>query len=174
PSAASRSPADSLPFSTNFPRLFSIDLRARSTNGCATSTRRTLKPACAHTCAMPLPIVPAPTIPPVLLIHASFLYGLCGGGSGLCALGGSHPFDSDCDAVAATETQRRDAAFQVAVLQRVEQRRQHPAPARSDRVAERNRAAIDVDFRGIDAELVQHGDGLHRERFVQLEEVDSP
>src|SRR5437660_5544874 len=67
PQAASRSAAVSFPFSTNFARLFSIVARARSSIGCATSTRRTLKPAWANTWAMPLPIVPAPITPTVLI-----------------------------------------------------------------------------------------------------------
>ena len=57
-------------------------------------------------------------------------------------------------------------------LQRVEQRRQHARAAGADRVAERDGAAVDVHLRRIDAELAQDGHGLHRERFVQLEEID--
>src|SRR5687768_9874803 len=51
------------PFSTNLPRLFSIDSRARSSAVAAASISRTSNPACANTWAMPLPIVPAPTTP---------------------------------------------------------------------------------------------------------------
>ena len=80
--------------------------------------------------------------------------------------------DGERDAVAAAEAQRRDAALQVSALQRVEQRRQHAAAARADRVAERDSAAVDVHLRRIDAELVEHGDRLHGERLVQLEEID--
>src|SRR5712691_5218535 len=66
--AASRSAAVSFPFSTSFPRLFSIDARARSSIGCATSTSRTSNPDCANTWAIPLPIVPAPMTPMVLIM----------------------------------------------------------------------------------------------------------
>ena len=59
-----------------------------------------------------------------------------------------------------------------AALQRVQQRRQHARAARADRVAERDGAAVDVHPCRIDAELVDHRDRLHRERFVDLEEVD--
>ena len=52
------------------------------------------------------------------------------------------PFDRERDAVAAAQAQRRDAALQVAPLQRVEQRRQHARAARADRVAERDGAAV--------------------------------
>ena len=46
---------------------FSMVALARSSSGCAVSTSRTVHPACANTWAMPLPIVPAPTIPTVLI-----------------------------------------------------------------------------------------------------------
>src|SRR5207249_2572511 len=141
PHAASRSAAVSVPFSTNFARLFSIVARARSSIGCATSTRRTLKPAWANTWAMPLPIVPAPITPTVLIIdkpeprrheHAKKKI--------------SGTFDRQRDAVAAAEAERRDTARQVAPLQRVQERRQDAAAARADRVAERDGAAIHVHF----------------------------
>ena len=77
PSAASRSAADSRPFSTNFARLLPTPRRARSSIGCATSTSRTSKPACANAWAMPLPIVPAPTTPTVLrhrIVRSSFTH----------------------------------------------------------------------------------------------------
>src|SRR5581483_1335140 len=76
------------------------------------------------------------------------------------------------DAVAASETERRYPALQIASLQRVEERRQHAPAARADRVPERHGAAVDVDLRGIDLQLVQDGNRLHGKRFVQLEEVD--
>src|SRR5262245_31907649 len=181
-------------FATKRPRLFSIAVRARSSIGCATSTSLTLNPDCANTWAMPLPIVPAPMTPTVRMSisgssstdsrsrsheghegHECFFWILiprdrralrC-----LREKNRSHPLDRERDAVAAAETERRDPALQMAVLQRVQQRRQHARSARSDRMAERDRAAVHVDLRGIDAELFQHGDGLDGERFVELEKV---
>ena len=47
--------------------LRAIVPRARSSIGCATSTSFTENPDCANTCAMPLPIVPAPITPIVLM-----------------------------------------------------------------------------------------------------------
>src|SRR5438132_13296792 len=91
--------------------------RARSSIGCATSASRTEKPDCANTWAMPLPIVPAPITPTVLMVMIDS-----------CAL------DGERDAIAPAEAQRRNAAFQVPPLQRVEQGGQHAAAARSDRV----------------------------------------
>ena len=39
-------------------------------------------------------------------------------------------------------------------------------------MAERDRAAVDVDLGGIDPKLAHHGDGLRGEGFVQLEQID--
>ena len=39
-------------------------------------------------------------------------------------------------------------------------------------MTERDGAAMNVDLRGLDAELAKDGDHLHRERFVDLEQVD--
>ena len=41
-----------------------------------------------------------------------------------------------------------------------------------ERVAERDRAAVDVDALRVEAELADDGDGLRRERLVELDEVD--
>ena len=62
-SASSRAAVVSLPFSTNFARLFSMLPRARSSAVGAASISRTSNPACMNTCAMPFPMVPAPTTP---------------------------------------------------------------------------------------------------------------
>jgi hypothetical protein len=60
PSVASRSTADSLPFSTNLASDLSMPPRARSSAGCDTSCSVTEKPDCAKTCAIPDPMVPEP------------------------------------------------------------------------------------------------------------------
>ena len=60
-------------------------------------------------------------------------------------------FHRERDAVAAAEAQRRDAARQVPLLQRVEQRRQHARAARADGVPERDGAAVDVHLALVDA-----------------------
>src|SRR4030088_238444 len=78
-------------------------------------------------------------------------------------------FDGEGDAVAAAEAERGDAALQASRFQRVEQRRQHAAAARADRVAEPSGAAVDVALGRIDPELVEHGDRLHRISLVQVE-----
>src|SRR6266542_296767 len=161
-SAASRSPRESLPFSTNFSRLFSIVSRARSRAGAAMSMSWTSNPAWANTWAIPLPIVPAPITPTRLM-------------SGILDLTIHQSSDSlhgQCDAVAAAQTERCNAALQVAPPQRIQQRRQYARAAGADRMAERDRPAVHVHPGGIDAKLPQDRDGLDRERFIDLEEVD--
>ena len=45
--------------------------------------------------------------------------------------------------------------------------------AATKRVADRNRAAVDVQFCAVDAQLALVGEGLRGERLVQLEQVDA-
>ncbi len=54
-------------------------------------------------------------------------------------------------------------------LQRVEQRRQHAGAASADRVAEGDRAAVDVDLRGVDAKLAndRHAPAPRRPRSAR-------
>src|SRR5215204_901755 len=131
---ASRSAAVSLPFSTNFARLVSMARHPRSIIGRATSTSRTSNPACANVCAIPLPIVPAPTTPIVFMVV------------------GASPLYCERHAIAAAEAQRGDAALRVAAFHRVEERGEDAAAARADGVAQRDRAAVDVDLLFADAE----------------------
>ncbi len=63
-------------------------------------------------------------------------------------------------------------ATAAAGLQRVDQRREDPRPARADRMAQRDRAAVDVDLRGIELQLPRHRQRLRRERLVQFEEIE--
>ena len=56
--------------------------------------------------------------------------------------------------------------------QLVEERRDDPGAARPDRVAERDRAAVHVDLVPVEAELAAVGEGLGRERLVDLDEVE--
>ena len=63
PSTAVLSPADIFSFFTSRSRLPSIAFRPRSTCGWPMSVIVTACPATANACAMPLPMVPAPTTP---------------------------------------------------------------------------------------------------------------
>ena len=70
---------------------------------------------------------------------------------------------------------RRPAA--AAALQLVQQRGGDPGARAAERMADRDRAAVDVDQVGIALELVNHGNGLSREGLVDLEQrqlVDLP
>ena len=54
----------------------------------------------------------------------------------------------------------------------VQQRGDDPRPARADRVAERDRAAVDVDLVPVEAELATVGQHLRGERLVDLDQVE--
>ena len=57
-------------------------------------------------------------------------------------------------------------------IELVGQRRDDPGAARADRVAERDRAAVDVDLRPVEAEGAAVGERLGGERLVDLDEVE--
>src|SRR5262245_34310766 len=73
--------------------------------------------------------------------------------------------------VAAAEAQRRQSATRIPILHRVQQRRQHPRATGTDRMAERDRAAVDVHTIPVPLETEPVGDRLRRERFVGLDEI---
>ena len=54
----------------------------------------------------------------------------------------------------------------------VEQRAEDARAARADRVAERDRAAVDVDARGVELEPADARERLRGERLVQLDEIE--
>src|SRR5688500_2940757 len=58
------------------------------------------------------------------------------------------------DAHAAADAQGRQALLRVAAAHLVEEGGEHPGAARSDRVADGDRAAVDVDLGGIPAKLL--------------------
>src|SRR5262245_12526778 len=128
----------------------------RSTYCGSTSRRMTERPARAAVWAIPLPIVPAPITPTVLISVAN-----------VCL-----PFHRERDRVSAAETERRDPALRAAPSHLVEQGDEHARAARADRVAERDRAAVDVDARRVELQLACDGHRLNREGLVELDEVD--
>src|SRR5438477_12360700 len=73
---------------------------------------------------------------------------------------------------AAADAQRRQALFRVAPLHLVQQRDEDPGARGADRVAERDRAAIDVELLGVEAEFLADRTGLRREGFVGLDQVE--
>ena len=54
----------------------------------------------------------------------------------------------------------------------MEKRRDDACTTRPDRVAERDRPAVDVDLREVEAELATVGEDLGRERLVDLDEIE--
>src|SRR5688572_188506 len=80
-------------------------------------------------------------------------------------------FDRQSYSIAAAEAERGDAAFEIPLLQGIDQRGQDARAAGADRVAERDGAAIDVHSGRVDPELLDHREQLDREGFVDLEEI---
>src|SRR5436305_8671905 len=76
------------------------------------------------------------------------------------------------DAHAAADAQRGEALLGIALLHLVQQGYQHARAGGADRMADRNRAAIDVDLAGIPAEVLVDRAGLRRERFIGLDQVE--
>src|SRR6266550_2118308 len=79
--------------------------------------------------------------------------------------------DAERDGVAAAEAERGKTLFRTTILHRVQKRRQDTRSARSDRMSERDRAAVDVDALPIPAELFAVSDGLRCECFVGLDQI---
>ena len=75
-------------------------------------------------------------------------------------------------ALADPDAQRREAVAAAAPAQLVHQRHHQPRAAHPQRMAERDRSAVDVDALGVDSQLAHDGHALRRERLVQLDQVD--
>src|SRR5687768_7372386 len=72
---------------------------------------------------------------------------------------------------ATPNTQGGNPLASIAALHLVQQRDEDAAARRADGVADRNRAAVDVDLAQVPAHLVVHGAGLGGEGLVDLEQV---
>src|SRR6267143_3752464 len=82
------------------------------------------------------------------------------------------PFQCKSNGISATEAEGGDAALEIAALQFIQERDEDARAAGADGMAEGHRAAIDVDFFGIEFELPRHSDGRYRESFVQFDKID--
>ena len=80
--------------------------------------------------------------------------------------------DRHRDGAAATETQRGETVATLAPGELVEQRRDDPRSRRPDRMAERDRPAVDVDLVPVEAELPSIGERLGGEGLVDLDQVE--
>src|SRR5882762_3856405 len=76
------------------------------------------------------------------------------------------------DAHAAADAERGEALLGVTLLHLEEQRHQHAAARGADRMAERDRPAVDVDLRGVPAEVLVDRTGLRGERLVGLDQIE--
>ena len=76
------------------------------------------------------------------------------------------------DAHAAADAQRGETLLGVAALHLEQQRVQDARARRADRMADRDRAAVDVDLAGIPAEALVDSDSLGRERFVGFDQIE--
>ena len=81
-------------------------------------------------------------------------------------------FHNRRDALAAADARRREAVLLAAPPQLVRQRQQQPRAAHAERMAERDRAAVDVDLVAIEAELLLDREVLPGERFVDLDQIE--
>src|SRR5579872_917236 len=77
-----------------------------------------------------------------------------------------------CGALAAADAHRDHAVTDFAALHLVGDRADEAGAGHAEGVADRDRAAVDVEFFGVDAELVAAVDHLHREGFVELPQSD--
>src|SRR5262249_3629764 len=80
--------------------------------------------------------------------------------------------DAHCDAHAAANAQRAEALLDVALAHLVQQRHQHGGAGGADRMAERDRPAVDVDLGGIPAEVLVDRAGLRGESLVGLDQFE--
>ena len=76
------------------------------------------------------------------------------------------------DAHAAADAERGEALLGVAALHFVQQRRQHARARSADRMADRDRAAVDVDDRRIPAQVLVDRERLRRESFIGFDEIE--
>ena len=75
-------------------------------------------------------------------------------------------------ALADADAQRREAVAAAAAAQLVRERDDEPGAAHAERMAERDRAAVDVHALLVEPELAHDGEALRGERLVQLDEVE--
>ncbi len=91
---------------------------------------------------------------------------------GPAACGRAYPPEEHRDPLPTADTERHEAELMIAALHLVEDLRGERGAGRADRMAERDRAAVGVDLRLVEAELVDHGERLGGERLVELDHAD--
>jgi len=82
---------------------------------------------------------------------------------------GLYAFKDSRGAHAAADTHRHHAVARVAALEFAHKRGREFCAGAAERVSQRNRAAIRIYPRGIEIRLLNHGQRLRRERFIQFD-----
>src|SRR5690606_33994459 len=84
----------------------------------------------------------------------------------------SGELERDGGGFAAADAERRHAALAALLAQRADQRDDQPRAGGADRMPQCEGAAVEVELLARDAVLLHGGHGDHRERLVDLEQVD--
>src|SRR5262245_22761388 len=108
--------------------------------------------------------VPMPPMPPVTYATLLMVFSLPD-------LSDRSAFARECHAHAAADAQRRQTLLCAAPLHLVQQAYQDATSGCADRVAQGDRAAVDVDLRRIPAHFLVDGAGLRGERLVDFHHV---
>src|SRR5215468_6331839 len=80
--------------------------------------------------------------------------------------------DTHRDAHATADAERGETLLGVALLHFVQQRHQHAGAGSADGMADRDRAAIDIDLAGVPAEILVDGASLRRKGLVGLDQIE--
>src|SRR5471032_3262291 len=164
-SALSRAVASILPLDTSRSRLpFNVAIPASSAVSCR-STMITFMPAIAIVWAIPLPIVPAPTIPTVSIFITIVLLPCVA--SRLLKV-----FEHRGNALPATDAHRHQRVTAVDALQFVERLHGNHRTGRADRMPERNPRAVRIDPGRVELQLLTDSTGLRSEGFVRFDHVE--
>ncbi len=80
-------------------------------------------------------------------------------------------FDGERDALSAADAECGEAALHVATLHLVNEGHEHAAAGGADGMAERDRAAIDVDLRDVELQFLRDGQRLRGEGFIRFDQI---
>src|SRR5215471_12550789 len=159
PSVSSFAGASILALATSASRFFLMLPRPLSSSAWLASTTVVGKPAWAETCAMPAPMRPHPMTPTVLMANPR-----------LAALFVQR-FEHHGDALSAADAQRHEPVAFLTPSELVKDRQREARSRGRHRMAERDRAAVDVRLPAVQTELTLDGEILRAERLVDLCEV---
>src|SRR5262249_17018987 len=81
-------------------------------------------------------------------------------------------FHAHRDAHATADAERGEALLGITPLHLVQQRHHHAPARRADRMADRDRATVDVALRSVRAEILVDRAGLRREGLIGLDQIE--